>query len=186
MDEEIQRSIDEFENRKIYESLDPETLRSIPDDELEQAIVDYIWLKRRDLYVEDRDGYDEHAAFATLAPGLPAFWHTWVVYNEVYNGGFNQYYWNSRDRYNADAVEAFEFFGAIQHADLMRRANAARAQEAEIIGKYQDKNTLEAFSESYEVSQLDELDREFYDLKEDLSALRIAKIREKPEWFTGD
>ena len=43
--------------------------------------------------------------------------------------------------------------------------------------KYKDRDTLEAFSESYEHTKLNQLDDEFYDLAEDLSALRIKYIR---------
>ena len=51
--------------------------------------------------------------------------------------------------------------------------------------KYKDKGTIEAFSDSYEHSKLGPLDGRFYKLSENLSQLRIARIRATPEHFTG-
>ena len=42
------------------------------------------------------------------------------------------------------------------------------------------------YEASYDVSKLGPLDERFYGLDENLSALRIAKIRASPELFSGD
>lgn len=178
-DDSFQQALDEFKNRKIYTSLDVETLRTVPDDKVEQAIVDYVVHKLE-------SGSDEDAVLKSLSDGNRALWLTWIVEGEVNNGGFNQYYWNTGGRHSSEAVASFEFFSATQHAALMREANAVRKQEAATIKEYKDKNTLEAFSDSYKVSKLGPLDDRFYALTEDLSALRIAKIRQSPELFAGD
>jgi hypothetical protein len=104
----------------------------------------------------------------------------------VNNGGFNQYYYNTDDRFASDAVAAFEYFGAAEHAVLMREANAIRAGEAASLKKYKDVGTIEAFSESYEHSKLGPLDDRFYKLGENLSQLRVARIRATPEQFSGE
>lgn len=179
MDDSIQKALDDFKNRKIYTSLDVETLRAIPDETLEQAIVDYVMHRLE-------SGSDEDAILRSLSEGNRALWLTWIVEGEVNNGGFNQYYWNTDGRHSSEAVASFEFFSASQHATLMREANSVRRQEATTIREYEDRNTLEAFSESYKASKLGPLDDRFYALKEDLSALRVAKIRQSPELFTGD
>lgn len=179
MDDSIEKALDDFKNRKIYTSLDVETLRAIPDDNLEQAIVDYVIHKME-------SGSDEDAVLGSLSEGNRALWLTWIVEGEVNNGGFNQYYWNTDGRHSSEAVTSFEFFAASQHAELMREANSVRKQEAAAIREYGDKNTLEAFSESYKASKLGPLDDRFYALTEDLSALRVARIRQFPELFTGN
>ncbi|MDA0834816.1 MAG: DUF4375 domain-containing protein [Planctomycetota bacterium] len=179
MDDSIEKALDDFKNRKTYSSLDVETLRAIPDEDLEQAIVDYVIHKLK-------SGSDEDAVLGSLSEGNRALWLTWIVEGEVNNGGFNQYYWNTDGRHSAKAVTSFKFFAASQHADLMREANALREQEAAAIKESEDKNTLEAFSESYEASKLGPLDDRFYALTENLSALRVAKIRQSPELFTGN
>ena len=91
VDDSIQEALDDFENRKIYTSLDVETLRAIPDDKLEQAIVDYV-------IHQLESGPDEDALLASLSKGNRALWLTWIVESEVNNGGFNQYYWNTKLR----------------------------------------------------------------------------------------
>lgn len=102
------------------------------------------------------------------------------------NGGFNQYYFNTDGAFASDAVAAFEYFGAREHAGLMKEANAVRAAEAAEMAKFKARGTIEAFSESYEHSRLGPLDDRFYKLTENLSQLRIARIRQKPDEFAGE
>ena len=65
-------------------------------------------------------------------------------------------------------------------------ALAIAIDELPEMSKYYEEGTLEAFSESYEHTQLNELDHEFYNCSEDLSVLRIAYIRQNPTLFIGD
>ncbi len=60
---------------------------------------------------------------------------------------------HTQDKFASEAVEAFEYFGATEHAALMREANAIRAGEAAFLKKYKDQGTMEAFSESYKAFQ---------------------------------
>ena len=179
MDDSIRKSLDDFKNRTIYTTLDVDTLRNVPDEDLEQVIVDYVVQKLE-------SGFDEDTVLRSLSDGNRALWLTWIVEGEVNNGGFNQYYWNTDGKHSVEAVTSFEFFSASKHASLMREANATRKEEAATIREFEDKNTLEAFSDSYQASKLGPLDDKFYGLSEDLSALRIAKIRTDPELFTGN
>ena len=180
MHDDIAASSDAFANRKIYSQLDPATLRSVADADLEQAIIDYV--------ISKLDGhYDEEVAIVgALSTGVRATYLTWIVEAEVNNGGFNQYYYNSGGKFAVEAVDAFEYFGATQHAALMREANAVRASEAAELAKFKDRGSLEAFSESYEHTKLGPLDDRFYRLAESLSQLRIARIRLTPEQFSGE
>jgi hypothetical protein len=180
MDPEIAKSIEAFETRKMYARLSPEILAKVPDDELEQAVMDYVGTKIRDDYEHER------LIVGKLRPGVQAVYVTWWVEAEVNNGGFNQYYWNSTGQFADEAPAAFEFFGATQHAALMREANAVRGAEVSAMQKYKDQGSLEAFSASYDESKLGPLDDRFFGLSENLSALRIAKIRAQPEDFSGD
>jgi hypothetical protein len=179
IDNDIAASIEAFENRKTYTKLDPATLRSISDAEVEQAIIDYASSKLEGNYDRETEIVRE------LPAGIRATYLTWIVEAEVNNGGFNQYYYNSDGRFASEAVAAFEYFGAQEHAALMREANAVRAREAAEMAKFKEKGTLEAFSESYEETKLGPLDDRFYKLTENLSQLRIARIRQSPEQFSG-
>lgn len=180
MDDAARKMIDDFNRRPIYKSLNPKVLAGVADKDVEQAVVDYVSTKL------DRQHDHEKEILATLSMGARALWLTWVVEGEVNNGGFNQYYWNTDDRFSADAVNAFRFFSAKEHAAIMEEANRVRSEELRTIQQFEDRGTLEAFSESYKESKLGPLDRRFYALKEDLSALRISKIRSAPELFSGN
>lgn len=179
MDDRIKQSLDDFANRRIYRTLSPQILASIPDDKLEQAIFDYVASKLEGHYD------DELNIVNKLPPGVRALYVTWEVEAEVNNGGFHQYYWNTADRYSRQAVEGFEFFGAVKHAALMREANSIRAKETDTLAKFRKEDTAEASSKSSRASALRPLDERFYGLDENLSVLRVAKIRAMPVVFSG-
>jgi hypothetical protein len=162
------------ETRKVQ----PPDLAAIADDAVEYAILDFVHAKM--------DGhYDRETEFlATLPPGVRALYVTSGVEDEVNNGGFNQYYWNSEGKFADEAVAAFEFFAAHKHAELMREANRIHAAEQAEIEKFKEQGTLQAFSDSYKVSKLGPLDERFYKIDENLSALRVAKIRADPASFS--
>lgn len=153
-------------------------MASIPDEKLEQAIFDYTASKFKGNYG------NEEQILATLPPGVQALYLTWIVEGEVKNGGFNQYYWNTNDQFADQAVQAFEFFAATEHAALMREANRLREMERPVMEKYKNQGTLTAFSESYNESKLGPLDDRFYNLDEKLSDLRISKVRSAPDLFS--
>jgi hypothetical protein len=150
-------------NRTLHAELTPAILASIPDDEVERAVFDYVAAKI---------GADqEHAPqiVAKLPVGARALYITWRVEAEVNDGGFAQYYRNTSGRITDQAAEAFEFFSAHEHAALMREASSVRAMDAQTT----------------QGTQLGPLDDRFHALKEDISALRLAKIRSMPEFFSG-
>jgi hypothetical protein len=80
-------------------------------------------------------------------------------------------------------VRGLRLIGADVHAKLMEQANAVYAKEQTRQAKRKRKGTIEAFRESYEDSDFNELDDAFDDLTEDLYALRIRYIRDHPEEF---
>ncbi len=180
VDPKIEASLHAFANRRIYKRLDKVILTSIPDAELEQAVFDYATTKLDGHYDQEK------RVVAMLPPGVRALYLTWTVEAEVNNGGFNQYYFNTNGQFASEAVEAFEYFGATEHAVLMGEANVIRAAEAALMDEYKKKGTLEAFSESYEHSKLGPLDDRFYKLTENLSQFRVARIRATPEQFSGE
>jgi hypothetical protein len=175
----ISKSIDEYKNRRIYTTLTPAVLASIPDDKLEQAVFDYALSKINGRYEHERQ------IVAELASGVRALYITSLVEEEVENGGFNQYYWNSSGQFAADAPQAFEYFAARKHAALMREANAIWLKERPAMQKYKARGTIQAFSDSYKETKLGPLDDRYYKLSDDLSKLRIAKIRSEPAAFSG-
>lgn len=168
---ELDKSIEEFKNRKIYTRLDADTLSSISDDKLEQAIIDYISSKFNEDYS------NEYQVVISLSPGLRALYSTWLVEAEVNNGGFNQFYWNSSGQFAKESEAGFLLLGALDHYELMKEANMIHEQEKEKMQKYKEKGTLSAFSDSYKETKLNSIDDKFFDLHENLSELRIKYIR---------
>jgi hypothetical protein len=178
--EALDKSVEAFKNRKIYKRLTPEILASIPDDKLEQALVDYVYEK-----VAGR--HDQEAEIIkSMSDGLRAVHATWVVEAEVNNGGFNQFFWNSSGEYAAEAVAGFRLFELPTLARLMERAIVVNQEEARKLERFKKRGSLEAFSESYKENPLNELDKEFYDAAKNLSATRIAVIRKRPALFVGE
>ena len=178
--EQLRASIEAFKNRKIYRTLDVATLQKIPDDELEQAIIDYVETKVNGNYKE------EPKMVRSLPEGIRAIYVTWWVESEVINGGFNQFFWNSHGVFAEDAVKGYEFLGAPEYAALMRQAIAVNLAEEPHMKKFRDQNSRESFSESYQHTKLTDIDNKFDKLGSGLRHTRIKVIREKPELFTGN
>lgn len=155
-------------------------LSAISDENVEQAIADYAFQKLEGKSDREREIVNG------FSPGVRALFVTWVVEGEVNNGGFNQYYWNTSGQYAGEADKAFEFFGAKKHAELMREANRIHSEEAATMEEYRKRGTLQDFSDSYKATKLGPLDERFYRIDENLSALRLAKIRSSPALFSGN
>lgn len=170
----VVKRVDGFERPRVHRALDAEMLASIPDDQVELAIIEHINAKLEGRYE------DEAKIVAALPEGARALYLTWELESEVHNGGFGQYYVNSAGLFAEEAVDALEFFAAGKHAEVLRKANQITAAEKAKTG-----GASEDFSESY-AFELDELDGDFYSVEENLSALRIAKIRSEPALFFAE
>ena len=167
LDDEVSKAVEEFENRKKYTTLDEDTLKAIEDEDLEQAVMDYIYHKTGDNYE------DSYRIVTGLSEGFQAVYTTWWVEAEVNNGGFNQYFWNSSGQFGLEAIEGFKVIGAPKTAKLMEEAVTIAVEEFPEMKRFREEGTIEAFSESYEHTNLNDLDLAFYEYDEDLSALRI-------------
>jgi hypothetical protein len=181
MDLLIEKSVDEFNNRKIYKKLTPEIITTIPDDKLEQAIMDNI-----DTYFENGEHYTLNK-ISKLTKGQQAVFSTWWLEAEVNNGGFNQFYFNSSGQYAEMAEIGFKTIGAEKFSELTLRANNIFTENKERLEEFDD-GTMESFSESYKDNPLNDLDTEFYKLydSENISDLRIKYIRENNKEFTTE
>jgi hypothetical protein len=177
---ELRDSLKEFENRKIYLALSTDVLASIPDDKLEQAIIDFISEKAK------KNGGDERKTLQNLPAGFLAVYATWVLEAEVNNGGYNQFFWNSSGEYADDAVRGFNRIGAPGLAALTAEAIEIQKKQAARTTGLKKRGTLEDFSESYQDNALNPLDDRFYKSNIDIGALRVKFIRENPKLFVAD
>lgn len=104
---------------------------------------------------------------------------------EVHNGGFNQYYTNSRMQFMDLLPNLLNHIGALRMSELVHKANKTLKENYKEIFKNQD-GTVEGFCKSYEDNPLNELDTEFYKLyeKENLLELLTKFVRQNLTDFT--
>ena len=175
--EEILRAADVWNNRKRYASFDLQTLHEIQDEQLEQAILDYIFAKL------DADYAKAGEILRGLSKGFQAVYVSWLVEAEVMNGGFNQYFWNSSNQFAEATAAALREIGAPQAAILMEQALTLAIAEIPTMKKFRLEATLEAFSESYKHTELNHLDAPFCELAMGFPALRLRYIRANEALF---
>lgn len=169
-------------NRQTYDKLTPDILATIPDKELNSAILDYIWLKVGDNYA------DTDKVVSGMSVGIQAFYYINILEGEICNGGYNQYFVNSSGAYDYKTLEALKLIGATELQQNLEKAISIHLREQDdpkLRSLYQE-NTLETFLESYKYTALGECDEEFYALEEKLSEYCIKFVRAHPELFTGD
>jgi hypothetical protein len=178
---ESTKSIEEFKNRKIYKKLTSQILDSIPDDKLEQTIIDNIY------EIIGADYQNELNNLKKLTKGQQAVFSTMILEGEVDNGGFNQFYFNSSGQYAEIAGIGLKNIGAEKLSELTQRANKVYNENKERLEEFDD-GTMESFSESYKENPLNDLDTKFYELSklEKIADLRIKYIREHKSEFTTE
>jgi hypothetical protein len=181
MDLLIEKSVEEYNNRKIYKKLTSDIIVSIPNDKLEQTIYDNIYEIIGDDYQNELNNVKK------LTKGQQAFFSTWILEGEINNGGFNQFYFNSSGQYSKMAEIGLKTIGAEKFSELTSRANKIYNENKERLQEFDD-GTTESFSESYKDNPLNSLDTEFYKLyeSEKIGDLRIKYIRENINEFTTE
>jgi hypothetical protein len=174
---EIKSATDIQNNRPRYKEFDLEILGRIEDDQLEQALLDYVTMR-----LNANPGHAMRVV-AGLPKGFEAFYATWLVESEVMNGGFHQYFWNSSSEFAEITASALTTIGDPVAAQIMTRALATANNELPITSQYMKQGTLQAFSESAKRSALSAFDAPFCKRAESFSALRIRYVRTNPKLF---
>jgi hypothetical protein len=170
----------QYENRKRYDRFTLAVLETIPDDQLEQALRDFVAARVRTGQPAqiDRD-------VADLPPGARAFFYLVTLETEVNNGGYNQYFFNPSGRFAARALESLRLIAAEDVARNLEKAIAVHEEEARDprLSALYAQRTEEAFFETYQYTRLGECDDEFYALRPQLHAAILRFIRSTPEQF---
>ncbi|MEL6672027.1 MAG: DUF4375 domain-containing protein [Bacteroidota bacterium] len=168
----FKESLAAFQNRTIHGVLTLDILMATPDEELLQIVFDNLSDKMGD--------YQQEAVILReqFNPSQQAIYLSWWLEAEVHNGGFNQFYVNSKGPFAEMIPELLEGMNAMKFAKLTRKANQTYQLHQAQITQRQD-GTLEGFSQSYQDNPLNELDQKFYDLyeQENLFDLQVAFIR---------
>jgi hypothetical protein len=108
-----------------------------------------------------------------------------LLEGEVNNGGFNQYFFNSSSDYSLEALQGYRRYNATEHARVVRAAIEIFHQERWFHHRIRLRRSLESFFESYQYTKLGAVDAEFYDLDEEIAALRAAFIRANLDQFAS-
>lgn len=182
----IKQNVDDFSKKRNWnkpnnpDQLTPEFVRQLlaaQDDDLVLKFLDC---------VEGIIGgkYDQEFEIVKNLPiGFVNLYAIQGVEAEVNNGGYNQYYFNSAGAFAEIAVIAFETVGAPILVEIQREANQRVLDKAPLLKKYWEKNSIEAFSESYKEDIFGDLDKRFYENSKDLYRLQIKYIRAHPDHF---
>lgn len=173
------KSLERFNNRTIYTELNGEVIKTIPDEDLEQAIRDFIGLKI------DHDWKNDVKRVPALGPGFSAVYFLSVLETEVNNGGFNQLFHNQGREAVVQARQGADLLGLSALSSLIARALEKEEVEREKMAKVKEAGTLEAFFASYGDLSFASLDDEFLSLEDSLEEARIAFIRTHSELFEG-
>ena len=179
LEKEFERLTDEFLNRKKYSELNCDIIKTITDDKLEQAIVDFIGLKIKE------DWENDVVKVPMLGAGFSAIYFLSNLETEVNNGGFNQMFYNSGKEAVVMAKMGAELLGMSELAAIIATALQIAENESGKMDVVKKVGTLEAFMESYDDISFDAADNAFFELKIDFSKPKAAFIREHCHLFEG-
>ena len=152
---QIKKSVQTFQDKtNSFKSLNSSEISNISDDDLSLAVMSWIWG-----LLDERDNYE---IILDLPHPCQFVYSCRTITDEIYNGGFNQLYFNSTAMFAKIAEEGFSTIGAEKLAALMKQANDIYEKVKPQLEKYDD-DTVESFSKSYEENLFNDLDALFYD-----------------------
>lgn len=108
------------------------------------------------------------------------------LHGEVFNGGFNQYYYNSGGDRSERARSTFALLGADRIADVVKRANECYAAHEDNLETQWEDRTKESLRNSYKEKLFDTLDEEYYALMKNdkqLYGMIGTYIKQHPQEF---
>ena len=113
---------------------------------------------------EENIGWDAlSSAERTIATAM-------LLWYEVGNGGFHQYFFNTTGDLSLKAPGAFRAIGAIETADVVEKANELFGSEGPNVNQLKRQAQLGAFTD-FHLNKLDELDKFIFDDPEDIENL---------------
>jgi hypothetical protein len=157
------------------DSISPEVLATVNDDQLESALIGYV--------VENIDLDQELESLHGLSPEIKAWYVAFVVDVEVLNGGFNQLFFNSSAALVTAAPDAFARLGIPEAGDIVSRAAKLLEKHAPALDEAAAAGTIDAFMETYIDQPFSELDDEYAASEEEWRKSRIRFIRDNATAF---
>ena len=114
--------------------------------------------------------------FAELSEPERVFVAIWTLEADVNNGGFDQYYVNSRGDHGWFAPAALRAIGAETMAGIVERANAPFGPEGPPASREERHARLDAIEEEA-ADEWSRLDEAFYDYPDDLTGLLYEYVQ---------
>lgn len=111
------------------------------------------------------------------------------LHDEVFNGGFNQYYYNTDADRAEQALSTFTLLGADRAADVVKRANERYADCRSHLQAVWSDRTMKSFSRSYDEKLFNAFDTEYYALmksNKQFYELIGNYIKQHPQKFLTD
>ena len=178
LSEQINKSVENFNNRHVYKVLTSQIIDSASNDNLIQIVFDNLSEQLPADYTK------EYKTFLTWSREQQAIYVIWNLEAEVNNGGFNQFYFNPSGQYAEAVPDALKLVGAKKLAELVLRVNTVFNDNKEKIIRHQD-GTLDGFSKSYSDNPLNKFDEEYFELDKivNLRQLQIDFIRNNKTKF---
>src|SRR6266478_3973171 len=158
-EQEAEKWLGDFKNRKIYTELSCEIIETIPDDKLQQVILDFIGLKI------GQDWENDVKRVPPLGPGFSAVYFLSGLEIEVNNGGFNQFFYNRGRAAVLRAKDGADLLGLSALAAVISGALQIEEKESDKMAKVKEAGSIEAFFESYEHISFETVDDEFMSLE---------------------
>jgi hypothetical protein len=168
---------------KPYKELSLELLAALPDEELEQAILDYIFGK----FTDARNAEMRLKIILNMSSGFQMFWFAWQLLISVTHGGFNEFFYNGSPEVTSQTLQYLEMIGAAEYYELLQQAMEAHQEEMRnpVMQELYSQQTLKGYSESYRISSLKEFDEAFINLGFRLHETLVQYVRLNPAKFVG-
>jgi len=102
----------------------PVTVETV-QKETADVLVERIFLRLVDKVHEGsrNERFEEEWAYVdSLSPGLQMLWSTTLLEEEIFNGGVEQYFWNSSHWYVEQALRDLPLIGAVDQLRILRTA----------------------------------------------------------------
>jgi len=146
---------DYFKLLERYKFLKKVELPDIADNDLEHAVLSWMWTK-----IED-DGANQYTVICSLPKPCQNVYSCRTVTDEVNNGGLNQLFFNHTVQLIELSIEGYLALGSAKLSDIMAEAVNLYRQNKHILDGYND-GTIESFSASYCEKLFDELVDRFF------------------------
>lgn len=157
-------------------------------DETAQILVERAYKRLVSKVFEGTKGdrpEEEWAFLDNLSPGLQMLWSTTLLNEEVFNGGIEQYFWNSSHWYVEQALRDLSLIGAKGHLRILVAAVGVVRQEVP-HSDWRDPSWRLALHAAGEFPGLRDLTSAYWALEPMLDSYQVAYIEKHRSEFILD